>query len=322
MLTSTVRYLQTAPFLAIFPGVAIVHLGARVQPDRRRPARGARPEAAGTRMTLADAAPGSRGPRGPVLDEPRASCTPSTASRSTSRRARRSASSASRAAGRASRRSRCSASCRARDASPRAARASTGSELTTMSDSQLRSIRGRQIAMIFQDPMTSLNPVLTIGRQLREPLETHLGLNKKEALGARRGAARQRRHPERPRAAARLPAPVLGRDAPARDDRDGARVRAEAADRRRADDRARRDDPGADPRPAARARRGARHRADHDHARPRRGRRHLRARRGDVRRHVRRGRHRRRDLRLAAPSVHARPARERAAARTRAAPRR
>ena len=43
-------------------------------------------------------------------------------------------------------------------------------------------IRGRQIAMIFQDPMTSLNPVLTIGRQLREPLETHLGMNKKAAL--------------------------------------------------------------------------------------------------------------------------------------------
>ena len=36
--------------------------------------------------------------------------------------------------------------------------------------------------MIFQDPMTSLNPVLSIGRQLREPLETHLGLNKKGAL--------------------------------------------------------------------------------------------------------------------------------------------
>ena len=51
-----------------------------------------------------------------------------------------------------------------------------------MSDSELRAIRGRQIAMIFQDPMTSLNPVLTIGRQLREPLETHLGMNKKEAL--------------------------------------------------------------------------------------------------------------------------------------------
>ncbi|HEX7581574.1 MAG TPA: ABC transporter ATP-binding protein, partial [Gaiellaceae bacterium] len=49
------------------------------------------------------------------------------------------------------------------------------------SDSQMRDIRGRQIAMIFQDPMTSLNPVLTIGRQLREPLETHLGMDKKEA---------------------------------------------------------------------------------------------------------------------------------------------
>ena len=71
---------------------------------------------------------------------------------------------------------------------PRAGRVTAGSarfegaELTTMSDSQLRAIRGRQIAMIFQDPMTSLNPVLTIGRQLREPLETHLGLNKKGAL--------------------------------------------------------------------------------------------------------------------------------------------
>jgi oligopeptide transport system ATP-binding protein len=71
---------------------------------------------------------------------------------------------------------------------PRAGRVTAGSarfdgqELTAMSDSQLRSIRGRQIAMIFQDPMTSLNPVLTIGRQLREPLETHLGLDKKGAL--------------------------------------------------------------------------------------------------------------------------------------------
>jgi oligopeptide transport system ATP-binding protein len=70
---------------------------------------------------------------------------------------------------------------------PRAGRVTAGSarfdgaELTTMSDSQMRDIRGRQIAMIFQYPMTSLNPVLTIGRQLREPLETHLNMNKKEA---------------------------------------------------------------------------------------------------------------------------------------------
>src|SRR5204863_5747158 len=45
----------------------------------------------------------------------------------------------------------------------------------------LRKIRGREIAMIFQDPMTSLNPVLTIGRQIREALEAHFGLNRKQA---------------------------------------------------------------------------------------------------------------------------------------------
>jgi len=56
-----------------------------------------------------------------------------------------------------------------------------GRDLLTLSDQQLRAIRGREIAMIFQDPMTSLNPVLTIGRQLREPLETHFGLDKKAA---------------------------------------------------------------------------------------------------------------------------------------------
>jgi oligopeptide/dipeptide ABC transporter ATP-binding protein len=56
-----------------------------------------------------------------------------------------------------------------------------GRDLLQMKDSQLRSIRGRDIAMIFQDPMTSLNPVLTVGRQIREALETHFDLNKKQA---------------------------------------------------------------------------------------------------------------------------------------------
>jgi oligopeptide/dipeptide ABC transporter ATP-binding protein len=70
---------------------------------------------------------------------------------------------------------------------PRAGRVSTGRalfagrELLGLSDAELRTIRGREIAMIFQDPMTSLNPVLTIGRQIREALETHFGMEKAAA---------------------------------------------------------------------------------------------------------------------------------------------
>jgi oligopeptide transport system ATP-binding protein len=56
-----------------------------------------------------------------------------------------------------------------------------GVDLIRQSDRALRRIRGREIAMIFQDPMTSLNPVLTIGRQIRETLETHFDMNRKEA---------------------------------------------------------------------------------------------------------------------------------------------
>jgi oligopeptide transport system ATP-binding protein len=54
-------------------------------------------------------------------------------------------------------------------------------DLFRLSDRELRRIRGRDIAMIFQDPMTSLNPVLTIGRQIREALQAHFDLGKGEA---------------------------------------------------------------------------------------------------------------------------------------------
>jgi oligopeptide/dipeptide ABC transporter ATP-binding protein len=56
-----------------------------------------------------------------------------------------------------------------------------GRDLLGLSDRELRGIRGREIAMIFQDPMTSLNPVLTIGRQIRETLETHFDMKKEAA---------------------------------------------------------------------------------------------------------------------------------------------
>jgi oligopeptide/dipeptide ABC transporter ATP-binding protein len=55
-------------------------------------------------------------------------------------------------------------------------------DLLKMSDEEIRHIRGAQISMIFQDPMTSFNPVLTIGRQVAEPLEIHMGLAHKAAL--------------------------------------------------------------------------------------------------------------------------------------------
>jgi oligopeptide transport system ATP-binding protein len=56
-----------------------------------------------------------------------------------------------------------------------------GEELLAKSEAEMRDIRGNRIAMIFQEPMTSLNPVLTIGRQVTESLELHLKLNKTEA---------------------------------------------------------------------------------------------------------------------------------------------
>jgi oligopeptide/dipeptide ABC transporter ATP-binding protein len=56
-----------------------------------------------------------------------------------------------------------------------------GRELTTMSQRELEDVRGRQIAMIFQDPMTSLNPTLTIGTQIMETMQRHLDLSRDEA---------------------------------------------------------------------------------------------------------------------------------------------
>ena len=52
-----------------------------------------------------------------------------------------------------------------------------GRDLLKLSDDDMRKVRGKDIAMIFQDPMTSLNPVLTIARQLTESLELHLGMD-------------------------------------------------------------------------------------------------------------------------------------------------
>ena len=56
-----------------------------------------------------------------------------------------------------------------------------GQDLLKMSKDEIRDVRGAQIGMVFQDPMTSLNPVLTVGRQLEEPLMLHVGMSKSQA---------------------------------------------------------------------------------------------------------------------------------------------
>ncbi len=57
-----------------------------------------------------------------------------------------------------------------------------GQDLLGMSEKEMQKIRGRRISMIFQDPFTSLNPVMNIGEQVSEALRVHLGFSVKEAL--------------------------------------------------------------------------------------------------------------------------------------------
>jgi len=56
-----------------------------------------------------------------------------------------------------------------------------GVDLATLSEEEIRNVRGKDIAMVFQEPMTSLNPVLSINEQLSETLITHFGITKEEA---------------------------------------------------------------------------------------------------------------------------------------------
>ncbi|MCQ3942717.1 MAG: glutathione ABC transporter ATP-binding protein, partial [Alphaproteobacteria bacterium] len=56
-----------------------------------------------------------------------------------------------------------------------------GRNLLDLSDEEMREIRGQHISMIFQEPMTSLNPILTIGLQITEPLQIHLGMTPEQA---------------------------------------------------------------------------------------------------------------------------------------------
>src|SRR3954464_12099647 len=99
---------------------------------------------------------------------------------------------------------------------PRAGRVSSGQalfegrDLLGRSDAELRRIRGRDIAMIFQDPMTEGSPVLTNGRQIREALETHMGEARKEAQARVVELPLQVGIPEARRRSSVFPHPIFG----------------------------------------------------------------------------------------------------------------
>ncbi len=57
-----------------------------------------------------------------------------------------------------------------------------GRELIALDEAEMRDVRGKDISMIFQEPMTSLNPVMTVGNQIAEALLLHEGVSRKDAL--------------------------------------------------------------------------------------------------------------------------------------------
>ena len=84
-----------------------------------------------------------------------------------------------------------------------------GRDLVPLSDREMESIRGNEISMIFQEPMTSLNPVYSVGEQIAEAVRIHKGASKREAMDRAPGDARARRHPRGRAADQGLPAPAL-----------------------------------------------------------------------------------------------------------------
>ena len=116
-----------------------------------------------------------------------------------------------------------------------ARRRRAASRSSTLTAEQLRALRWREIAIVFQSAMNALNPVLRVGDQLGDVIDAHLDRTREEKRERLDVAAGHGRDPAR--AAAQLPARAVGRDAPADHDRDGARRRPRGRDHGRADDR-------------------------------------------------------------------------------------
>ena len=181
-----------------------------------------------------------------------------------------------------------------------------GKDLLKLNNEEMRKIRGNEISMIFQEPMTSLNPVFTVGNQIGEAIKLHQGLGKQETRAKTIEMLRL----------VKIADPESRVDAYPHQLSGGMRQRVmiamalscnpSAADRRRADHGARRDDSSADSRPDERAAAEDRHGAVADHPRSRRGRRAGRRSRDHVRRQDRRAVEHRGDFHQAVSSLHGR----------------
>ena len=179
-----------------------------------------------------------------------------------------------------------------------------GEDLVTMSDRRIRDARGSQISMVFQDPMTSFNAVLTIGRQITEPLEVHLGMSRARARTRAAELLDLVGIPNARQTAPGLSPPVLRRHAAARHDRHGPGLPSADPHRRRAHHRPGRHHPGADRRAGEEAARRAGHGGHLDHARPGHHRRAGPAGHRDVRRLLHRGSAGQGTVRRSPPPLH------------------
>ncbi len=170
-------------------------------------------------------------------------------------------------------------------------------------EGQLRRMRGDSVGMVFQDPMTSLHPMFRVGDQIAEGVVAHRDVSGAGGRRDGRGRPAQGRHPRARAARPPVPARVLGRHAPARDDRHGAGARPRPADRRRAHHGPRRDRAGADPRADRRDEGAPRDRRRADQPQPGRHRRRRAEDDDHVRRPAGRDGHARRDLPRAPPPL-------------------
>ena len=87
-------------------------------------------------------------------------------------------------------------------------------DLVQGNQSMMRGVRGNEIGMIFQEPMTALNPVFTVGRQLTEGLKLHKGMSQSQADARALELLKQVRIPEAERRSETVSTRTVGRHAP------------------------------------------------------------------------------------------------------------